>query len=114
MFTQDPIQPQYLISTFFYDFPGIDPDGFLLNFSDSDRSLFIQEGSVITQYKYSLSEEHHQFISAVYAETQFKGGVFDRIPANVPTNISNGALGFFDASAVISRSFTVTKELLGQ
>lgn len=112
--TQDPIQPQNTIQTFFYDFPGIDPDGFLLNFSGSDRSLFIQEGSVITQYKYSLSNEHYQFIRAMYSETQFKGGVFDRIPGNVPTNISNGALGFFSASAAMSRTFVVTKGLLGQ
>jgi hypothetical protein len=112
--TQDPVQPQNTIQTFFYDFPGIDPDGFLLNFSGSDRSLFIQEGSVITQYKYSLSKEHYGFIRAMYSETQFKGGVFDRIPGNVPTNINNGALGFFGASSAMSRSFVVTKELLGQ
>ena len=30
----------------------------------------------------------------------FRGGLFDGPPANVPTNVSNGAMGYFSASSV--------------
>jgi len=37
---------------------------------------------------------------AVFNETEFNGGLFDAPPANVPTNVSNGAIGYFGAAAV--------------
>ena len=98
----------------FYEFPRIDPHGFLLNFSGANPTLVIEEGSEIIQFKSSLSDEHYEFIRAVFAETQFRGGLFDVIPGNAPGNISNSGLGFFGASAVISRTLIVTEENLDQ
>lgn len=112
-FARDPVENQ-LISAFYYQFPGIDPDGFLLNFSGANQRLFLEAGTLVAQHKHSLSKEHYQFIRAVYAQTQFRGGLFDRVPANVVGNVSNGALGFFSASDVITRSFTVSGAWLGQ
>ena len=31
-------------------------------------------------------------------ETEWRGGLFDSPPANVPSNVSNGALGYFGAA----------------
>lgn len=101
-----------LRSAFHYEFPGIDPQGFLLNFQGQNERIFVEDETEIHQIKYSMTDEHYEFLRAVYAQTHFKGGLFDRIPANVPTNISNGGLGFFEASAVIHRSFVFRKELL--
>lgn len=103
---------QELLNAFHYEFPGVDPQGFLLNFQGHNAQLMLEEGTVIQQYKYSLSQANYEFIQAVYAQTAFKGGLFDRVVANVPTNMSNGALGFFGASEVISRSFVFRKDLL--
>jgi len=41
-------------------------------------------------------------------ETSWQGGVFPSDPANVNTNLSEGALGFFGICAVNSLSLTVT------
>ncbi|MEM9340065.1 MAG: hypothetical protein AAGA66_15115 [Bacteroidota bacterium] len=69
----------------------------------------VKAGVSIRQFKASLSDQHYSFMRAVFAETQFRGGLFYVIPGNVPTNVDNGGLGFFGASAVISRTFTVTE-----
>jgi Domain of unknown function (DUF4249) len=96
----------------YYEFPGIDPQGFLLNFQGQNQTIMITEGTQITQYKYSLTNDHFKFMQSVYSQTDFKGGLFDRIAANAPTNVSNGGLGFFGASAVITRSLMFERELL--
>ena len=98
----------------YYEFPRIDPQGFLLNFSGTNPTLVVEPGSTVVQFKASLSSAHYDFVRAVYAETQFRGGIFDNIPGNSPGNIDNDALGFFGASAVISRTFVVTKNNLDQ
>lgn len=113
LFAHDPIV-NGLRQAIFYEFPRIDPHGFLLNFSGASPTLVIEEGSEIIQFKSSLSDEHYEFIRAVFAETQFRGGIFDVIPGNAPGNISNGGLGFFGASAVISRTLIVTEDNLDQ
>lgn len=112
-YAQEPIGHQP-VSAYYYQFPGIDPEGFLLNFSGSNQSLLVEAGTVITQYRYSLTQSYYQFIRNLYAETQFRGGIFDRVPATVQGNISNGAFGFFSGSQVIARSFIVQKSWLGQ
>ncbi len=48
----------------------------------------------------STSEEHYEFIIAMFLETEWRGSPFDTPPANIPSNVSNGALGFFSASAI--------------
>ncbi|MEM9859050.1 MAG: DUF4249 family protein [Bacteroidota bacterium] len=96
----------------FYEFPRTDPQGFLLGFQGDNPTLIIEEGSTIIQFKSSMSTAHYLYVRAVYAETKFRGGLFDVIPGNAPTNISNNGLGFFSASEVISRTFIVKKENL--
>ncbi len=49
---------------------------------------------------HSISKPYYDFLLAIVLETEFNGGLFSGPPANIPSNISNGALGFFRASAV--------------
>ncbi|MBE9509733.1 MAG: hypothetical protein IMY71_02550, partial [Bacteroidetes bacterium] len=44
------------------------------------------------------------------SETEWKGGVFDVLPGNVYTNLSEGAVGFFAVSTVVSDSTVVGVE----
>ena len=113
LLAQDPVA-NALRQAVFYEFPRIDPQGFLLNFSGTNPTLIIDVGSTVVQVKSSLSGPYYNFLRAVFSETQFRGGIFDNIPGNAPTNLDNGALGFFSASAVISRTFTVTEAHLDQ
>ena len=65
-------------------------------------------GTLIDQRRYSLNPEHADFIRSLLLETSWQGGVFPTDPANVLTNISEGAIGFFGICAVNSLSLTVT------
>ena len=92
----------------YYAFPGVDPDHMLPKFVEA--TLAYDEGTQITQGKYSLSQNHYLFIRALLLETEYKGGIFGSARANVPTNISNGGYGFFGACEKITRTGTVGKD----
>lgn len=58
-------------------------------------------GTEIHMSHASLSDSYYEFIRALMAETEWKGlGPFGYSPANFPTNLSNGALGYFGASHI--------------
>jgi len=50
--------------------------------------------------QWNIGMEAWDVFWAVFNETEFNGGLFDAPPANVPTNVSNGAIGYFGAAAV--------------
>jgi hypothetical protein len=56
----------------------------------------------IIRRKYSLSEDHQQFIRSLLLETEWRGGLFDVEQGNVPTNFRHGVRGWFGACAVVS------------
>jgi len=56
---------------------------------------------------HSISLPYYEFLSAIRIETSSGLGLFDGPPANIPSNISNGALGWFEASAVSEKSIEV-------
>lgn len=58
----------------------------------------------------AISKQEYDYNIAVLLETVYKGGPFDGPPANVPSNISNGALGFFSANSITYVETTVFKE----
>jgi len=59
-------------------------------------------GTQIIRRKYSLSEDHQQFIRSLLLETDWRGGIFDVEQGNVPTNFSHGLRGWFAACMVLS------------
>ncbi len=62
-------------------------------------------GNRVAQRKFSLSDQHYAFWRTVFLETEWRGSLFDTEPTNVITNVSNGAVGFFGASAVIEKTW---------
>jgi len=58
------------------------------------------EASSVTLEMYSISKKYYEFLSALMIETVWRGSPWDGPPANIPGNVSNGATGFFRASAV--------------
>jgi len=59
---------------------------------------------------YSLSREGYKYYSDL-SNLQFNdGGLFGPVPANPRSNISNGALGFFQVSAVTSKEIILKKK----
>lgn len=86
--------------TVFYFFPGIDSEGLV---PTTAKELKFVYGDTIQQRKMAISDPYYLFLRAVLLETKYYGGVLSSVPANVQTNVSNGAVGFFSASSSISR-----------
>ncbi|MFT6845176.1 MAG: hypothetical protein ACJAUV_001367 [Flavobacteriales bacterium] len=74
----------------------------LISFTSVDAEI----GDVFDIELMSISEEAYEAYRAMFSES-FRGGIFDAPPANVPSNISNGALGIFNASAISKGSVTI-------
>ena len=64
-------------------------------------------GTIIVERRYSLTPEHAAFLRTLILETNWQGGLFSTVPANVITNLSSGAVGFFAACSITTLSLTV-------
>ena len=83
----------------YYLHPGLEPPA-LFAYGESTYAGF-PYGTIVTEKFYSMTDEHYAFVRAVLAETDWRGlGPFGYIPADVPTNISGGAVGWFSVSDV--------------
>jgi hypothetical protein len=76
-------------------------------FSPEKLKIKFPAGTKIVRKKYSLSEEHQEFLRSLLIETEWRGGIFDVQQGNVKTNLTNGALGFFAVCMVVSDSIVV-------
>ncbi|MCI5057329.1 MAG: DUF4249 domain-containing protein [Flavobacteriales bacterium] len=70
-------------------------------FSAGEAEVTFPLNAIIVEKKYSLTPEHANYIRGLLSETRWRGGAFDVQPANLPTNIQGGAVGYFGASSVI-------------
>jgi len=57
----------------------------------------LRPGDTITFQAGNINEEYYNFIVTLQAETGFQTPLFSGPPANVKSNVSNGAVGFFAA-----------------
>lgn len=64
-------------------------------------------GSTAIISKYSLNEDYAAYLRALLIETNWQGSIFEGARGNLPTNISNGGLGFFSACAIVRDTLTV-------
>lgn len=81
------------------------------------HEIIVQEVPVVDTLRFnveihSISREYHDFLLAIILETEYNGGLFSGPPANIPSNISNRALGFFRASAVYSKYIEIENPTL--
>lgn len=88
---------------YYYTLPTIDVSEV---FAPGMESVTFPPGTVITERRYSLSSEHASFLRAVLLETTWQGGYFNTASANIPTNMSSGARGFFGACGVSEKTQT--------
>ncbi len=90
--------------TVFYHFPGVEPDGLL---PATAPPLRFQRSDTLYQRRASMSEAYQRFSRALLIQAEYFGGVLGSVPADLPTNVSGGAVGFFAVSAVVSRRFGI-------
>jgi hypothetical protein len=89
----------------FYTLPTLDVSQVLTN---ELEKVYFPAGTLLVERRYSINAEHAAFIRALLSETNWQGGLFDSSHANLPTNVSGNAVGFFSACAVVSYSTIVT------
>lgn len=89
---------------YYYSLPSIDVTEILM---PEIESVEFPAGTILVEKRYSLAPEHAEFVRCLLLETAWKGGLFDTAPANLPTNLSQGAIGFFGACYITTASLVV-------
>ncbi len=82
------------------------PDGTYFNEVQLTIMDDLHPGDTIVLAQHAISEETYDAYIAILFQTQFKGGIFDAPPANIPTNLSEGAVGLFSVTGEV-RAYTV-------
>ena len=93
-----------LAKVVFYDLKTVDVNE---NFRPDKEIVVFPAGTSIIRKKYSLSEPYRQFLRSMLSETEWRGGYFDVQRGNVSTNLSEGAVGFFSVSTVVTDTTVV-------
>ena len=90
----------------FYTLPTLDVSEI---FAPVVEQVSFPKGTQITERRYSLAPRHAEFIREMLLETSWQGGLFPTAAANVTTNLSAEAVGFFGVCAVNELSLQVAK-----
>lgn len=70
-------------------------------------TFYAELGDEITFEMFSITEADFDNLNAILLETEFRGGLFDGAPANVPTNVTGGAVGQFIMADVERKTVTI-------
>jgi hypothetical protein len=89
----------------FYSLPTLDVSEI---FAPRMEQTLFPVGALITERRYSLNSSHAAFIREMLLETNWTGGLFAVAPANLSTNLSSGATGYFGTCGVYELSLVVT------
>ncbi|MEM8527911.1 MAG: DUF4249 family protein [Bacteroidota bacterium] len=70
--------------------------------SPEKEVITFPKGSRVIIKKYGLNNDFAEYLRARAIETEWKGAVFYSTSENLPSNLSNGALGFYSTCAVLA------------
>ncbi len=73
-------------------------------FAPVSENVLFPPGTHITEKRFSITDSHAAFLRALLSETNWQGGLFNAASANLPTNLSGNARGYFSACAVTTRT----------
>lgn len=85
----------------YYTLPTLDVNQI---FAPALETVLFPPGTIITETRYSLTDEHAGYIRALLSETAWQGGYFNSASANLPTNLSGNGIGYFGACAVTTKT----------
>lgn len=91
----------------FYDLKTIDVNEI---YKPDKAEFYFPANAIIIRKKYSVSPAYKIFLRSVLSETEWRGFVFDVERSNATTNLSEGAIGFFAVSTVISDTTVVVEK----
>lgn len=72
------------------------------SFKPDKMPFYFPRGARVIRKKYSVSPAYKTFLRSMLSETEWRGGLFDVQRSDVPTNLSEGAVGFFAVCSVVS------------
>jgi hypothetical protein len=81
-----------------YTLNGVDVNRF---FSPDQEQVKFPPGTLVFREKESVSSSYGDFLRGILSETDWRGGVFDVLPGNASTNLTEGAIGYFTAAMII-------------
>lgn len=88
-------------------YDGVYVEDIEVDYLDIETEATIGDTVLIEQY--NIGEEAYDIFIGIMNETQWNGGLFDAPPANVETNLSNGALGYWGAAGVSTKSTIIAE-----
>ena len=83
---------------FFYTLGTVDANGLFRPFKEK---VIFPKGSIIIRKKFALNADFAAYIRTLLMETEWQGGIYDENSSSLPTNVSNGGLGFFGVCSVL-------------
>lgn len=83
----------------YYDLKNIDVQEI---YAPDKEDLYFPPKSTVVRRRYSVSAAYQDFLRSLLSETEWRGGVFDIQRDQVPTNLSEGAVGFFAVTTVVT------------
>jgi len=96
-----------------YYFSVVDQQGLLSEmYSERISQLSIGMSYKITVKKSFISQQYENYLIAVLKETYWNNNLFSTMPANVPTNLSTGGLGYFYASDIYTQTISARELML--
>jgi hypothetical protein len=88
----------------YYDLKNVDVNEL---YKPDKENFYFPANAVIIRKKYSVSDSYKTFLRSMLTETEWRGGLFDVQRADVTTNLSKGAVGFFAVSTVVADTTVV-------
>lgn len=89
---------------YFYDLKSIDVAEV---FKAEKADFTFPVNTVIIRKKFSVNPAYKDFLRSALSEAEWRGGFFDVERSNLPTNLSDGAIGFFAVSTVLTDTTVV-------
>jgi hypothetical protein len=89
---------------YYYDLKTVDANEL---FKPEKTDFIFPSQSTIIRRKFSMSDSYRSYLRSMLSETQWRGSVFDVQRDNAPTNLSEGAIGFFAVSTVVSDTLKI-------
>lgn len=97
-YVSDTLTDIYFVSDDYID-DGLYFEAWAIEWVDIDD---VNSGDVITLEQHHLSKQSYDLYNSIMLETEWRGGLFDTPPANVASNLNNGAFGNFVVSSMKS------------
>ncbi|MGB0422708.1 MAG: DUF4249 domain-containing protein [Flavobacteriales bacterium] len=66
-------------------------------------------GDTLLLEQWNIGFDSYEILNEILTQTAFQGGIFDAPPANVSTNISNGALGMWGVASIESKQTIINE-----